>query len=615
MKRLFTALFAFVLLVLGTPALLATIMYDGSGDEHMPTHLYTEDADAQQMLMEELRDSFDELESGATEDMIFNLHEDIINVAIFNAIREENPDYMPTDDCVTPEECYVVAEQQEFEDFNIMLRVVGAWVKFEQDTFNLNVFLEVELEDGFTYKTIVSTEFKFTDVPGKYVLEFEELRIGNLPLPASALSGLLNAIETNAEDVDFDSLTSDVEVGEVDLAEFSYTIQKDEIVELIGEDQPSAENDLIKEVVSIIFEQELLTFEFVEEEFVVSGRLSKFKSEDVTDIPEYLYDLHEVDEVTGEVGEFDPTALDPETYLADLFTEYVFNNALIGDSGFNITEEVFNKLIYSQAEGFVESRTIEELDLGNGDVEEIEIGLKGIWFEITPDAIYANALIRVASVDSNLVIRADKVVSESSDTELVFEFTEITFGADELETVNEYLQIIDLEAFKQMFAELGDINIGEFDENGTLYISADRLSELMQDGSQEDTVNVTGISIIQGAIVLDIEPADPVLAQALEDFSAALQDVIESEQLLTDLEALLDTNTEGPEQDVFDAVSDLQETLANEETPSAEQVAELFDNLEELDSETQEEFLETISDLIDPSVLEQYEDLFEQTQE
>jgi hypothetical protein len=613
MKRLFTALFAFVLLVLGTPALVATLMYDGSGDVHMPTHLYTEDADAQQMLMEELRDSFDELESGVTEDMIFNLHEDIINVAIFNAIREENPEYMPTDDCSTPEQCYIVAEQQDFEDFNLMLRVVGAWVDFDQDIFNLNVFLEVELDDGFTYKTIVSTEFKFTDVPGKYVLEFEELRIGNLPLPASALSGLLNAIETNAEDVDFDALNDDIEFGELDLTEFSFTIQKSEIVEQIGEDQPSAENDLVKEVVSIIFEQELLTFEFIEEEFVVSGRLSKFQSEDVTDIPAYLYDLHAVDAQTGEVGAFDPNALGDD-FLEDLFTEYVFNFALAG-GGFEINEETFNKMLYNQAAGFEESRTIEELDLGDGNVEEIEIGLKGIWFEFTPEAIYANALIRVASVDSNLVITATKVESESDNTQLVFEFTEITFGADAGETNAEYLEIVDLEVFKQMFAELGDVEFGEFDENGTLTISAERLSALMQDGSQEDTVNVTGIAIVQDAIVLEIEPADAELAQVLEDFGNAIEAVVESEELLEDLENILDTTTEGPEQEVFEAVQDLQETLQDNEVPTTEQVTELFDNFEDLDQETQEEFLEAIGDLIDPDLLDDYEDLFENNQQ
>jgi hypothetical protein len=611
MRRLFTALFGFVLLVLGTPALIATIMYDGSGEDAMPVHLYTEDADAEIMLMEELKASFDDLESGVTEDMIFNLHEDIINVAIFQAIREQNPDYMPTDDCATPEACYIVAEQQTFEEYNLSLRVVGAWVDFAQDTFNLNVFLEVELEDGFTYKTVISTEFKFTDVPGKYVLEFEELRIGNLPVPASALSGLLSAIEQNAEDVDFDVLTEDVPVGEVDLVEFSYTIQKDEIVEQIGQDDPNPETDLIKEVLSIIFDQELLTFEFIDEEFVVAGRLSKFQNDGDLDIPEYLYDLHEVDPVTGEIGEYDPTAIDPENYLADLFTEFVFNYALVGD-GFVINEEVFNKLIYAGAEGFAEQRTTQEIDLGDGNVEVVELGLEGIWFEIESDAIYAHALMRAASVESQLVITATKVEEESSDLELVFEFTEITFGEDDGESANDYLEIVDMEVFQNMFAEIGDIEFGYFDEFGTLHISAERLSDLLGEGSQEDTVIVTGINIVQDALIIDIEPADPQLAQALEDFSAAINDVIESEQLITDLENLLDTTTEGPEQEVFEAVQDLQETLQNEEVPTAEQVTELFDNFEELDEETQAEFLETFEDLVDPSVLENFEDLFEQ---
>jgi len=613
MKRLFTALFALVLLVLGTPALIATIMYDGSGDEQMPVHLYTEDADAQQMLMEELRTSFDELEAGDTQDFIFNLHEDIINTAIFEAFREQNPEYMPTDDCSTPEQCYVEAVQQDFEDFNLKLRVVGAWVDFGEDTFDLNVFLEVELDDGFVYKTIVSTEFKFLDVAGnsgEYVLEFQQLKIGNLPLPASAISALLKAIESNSSEVNFDNVTQDMEFGEFDLTEFRFTITKDELAAKIAEGdnaEPDAQTDLIKEVVSIVLNK-IVVFEFKNQEFVATGELSKFKSEDVTDIPSYLYDLHEVDPITGEIGEFDVNALDPESYLKDLFTEYVFNYALIG-GGFEINEEVFNKLIYAGAGGFADQRTVQELDLGDGDIQLLEFGLQGMWFEITPDAISANALIKLDSVSSVLVIRADKVEAESSSTELVFEFTTIAFGEDLGENPNEYLDIVDIDAFKQLFAQIGDIEFGTFDENGTLRISAERLSMLMQDGSEEGTVNVTGISIIQDAIVLDIEPADPVLAQALNDFTAALKTVLGSEQLLVDLEVILDT--EGAEQDTLAAVQDLQETLANEETPTAEQVDAIFENFNDLDSETQEQFLTAIEDLIDPTVLGGYQDLYD----
>ena len=139
MKKLFTAIIVLVLFVLGTPALLMTIMYDGSGEDLMPIHLYTEDADFEAMLMEELTNSLDDLTNEVEEDFVFNLHEDIINTAIYEQIIQENPDYMPTDDCATPEACYIVYEQIPIEEFDIMLRVVGAWVDFNDDLFSMDI--------------------------------------------------------------------------------------------------------------------------------------------------------------------------------------------------------------------------------------------------------------------------------------------------------------------------------------------------------------------------------------------------------------------------------------------------------------------------------------------
>ena len=54
-----------------------------------------------------------------------------------------------------------------------------------------------------------------------------------------------------------------------------------------------------------------------------------------------------------------------------------------------------------------------------------------------------------------------------------------------------------------------------------------------------------------------------------------------------------------------------EETLANEETPTAEQVDAIFENFNDLDSETQEQFLTAIEDLIDPTVLGGYQDLYD----
>ncbi len=620
MRKLFMAVFIPVMFVLGTPALLVSIMYDGSGDVHMPTHLYTEDADAEQMIYAELSSAIADVEDNVTEDMVFELHQDIINTAIFQLFSGEdmNPDYMPTDDCVEDSCNFVFSEVLPIEGYDIGIRVVGAWVDFEDDRFIANLFLEVSLDDGFTYKTIIQTHFLFRDYPDRYELEFDKIQIGNLPIPKAFISSVMNTIDGQIDDFDLDEQGEEVAVGDLDLTNLSYTIMKDEILAQLaeGEDGTSAEDDtgnaLAQEVLSIIFDNELINFAFEEDQFVLTAGVSKFRN-DETDIPAYLYDLHFKTMVEGVevIGEFDPDSFDAESYLADKFTEYVFNSALVG-GGFEIYEKTFNKLIYFGAEGFSETRTTYEYENELGEIEVIDIGLKAIWFELAPDEIYVYALFRIAGIDSLLKIKAEEV--STSDLELVFEFTEITFGEDDGEVDGDYLSIIDLEVFNQMFLDLDSVEFGEFvEENDTvvLKITAEGLSGLMQDGSQEGTVNVTGISLIQDGIVLDIEPADAELAAALESFTEELNDVFQDPALLTGLADELDIDTPGPEQDVYNGVVDLQEALENEEDIDAEQVTELFDDFEQMDTEAQEAFLNTFNDLIDPTIYDEFQALYD----
>jgi len=619
MKKLFLAILIPILFVLGTPALLASIMYDGSGEDLMPIDLYNESADAEAMLYAELTNSLDDVANNVEENFIFNLHEDIINTAIFEAIRDENPDYMPTDDCATPEACYIVFEQIPVEEFDLMLRVVGAWVDFSDDLFSLNVYLEVELNDGFAYKTVITVEFKFLDNTDHYLLQFNRINVGNLPIPASMISSVLNAIENNVDEFDLAELTADLETGEADLSEFTYKLYKDEIIELIGDDcdpetdleceEPTTEDKMMKQVLSEVFEQRIVVFEFVGDEFVASAQLSLFVSEDVTDIPSYLYDLHEVDPITSEIGAYDPTVFDQENYLKDMFTEFAFNYALTG-SDFQLTEETVNKLIYSSQEGFADMHQVETLELPDGSTRDLELGVQGIWFEFTAEGLQAKALVQLDSISSVVIIKATKVEAMSSATELVFDFTEVTFGEDADETATDYVSITDLSIFKEMLAELGDVEFGVFDENGILTISADSLSSMMQEGSQDGTVIVTGITVVDGAIEIAIEAADADLQAALDGLTEELSNIIEDPQLITNLETVLDTTGGGAEQEVFEAVQELQEMLLNDEVPDQEQVEDLFDNFQEMDEETQNEFLETFADLIDPLVLQEYEGYF-----
>jgi len=628
MRKLFLAIFIPVLFILGTPALVATLMYDGTGETHMPTHLYVEGASAKDMLYEELTTSIDELESGVTEDMIFNLSQDIINTAIFEAIRDgQNPDYMPNDDCVEDSCNYIFAEPVAVEGFDISLRVVGVWVEFEKDKFILNVFLEVDINDGITYKTILETHFILQDEANEYVLKFDKIQIGKLPIPGSMISSIISTLDKQLDQIDFNDMSDDVPVGVLDVSKLSYTLPKDEILEQMATadgEAPDAMEQLAQEVLSIVFDNNLLNFELVDNEFVLTAGVSKFRNDAEQVIPNYLYDMHFQEEVDGviEYGEFDPDSFVPEDYLKDKFTEYIFNYALVGGD-FVITEQTFNKLIYYGAEGFEGTRnTYEYENLTTGELEVIDIGLKAIWFELAPGEIYINSLFKIAGIDSMLQIKAVDVSDPLDDTQLMFEFTEITFGKDELEVDGDYLSILYLEVFKQVFADLGDVEFGEFDENGTLIISVDRLAAVMNDGSSDDTsgtVSVDGILLVQDGIELIIT-VNEVYADLIEDFTTALNTIVSDPELIEDLEAILDDIPEGPVQEAFESViasvEDLQDILNDDYTGDSnagELVTEMFEGFEDLDPETQDEFMDTFEALmgdLDPDLFSDYEDLF-----
>jgi len=621
MKKLFLALFIPIAVVLGTPALVATLMYDGTGDEHLPVHLYNDDTeDALTMLYAELDASIIAAEDGQ-QDLVYNLNQDIINRAIYEAILESNPDYAPGDDCVTDEECYIAAESVEAEGYDFSFRIVGMWVSFydgdsvtDPGKFVLNVFLEISLNDGATYKTVVEAHFLFDDDTEYYYLEFDKVQIGRLPLPKSFFTSIIGVIESQAN-VNFEEQLGDIPIGEFNMSDLSYTIQKDEILtKMVNSEngEPEAGTLMAQGLLSIVFENQLVQFDLQDEELVLTVGVSKINSEDETDIPSYLYDLHDKELVGTEmvIGDYNPELFDPESYLQDLFTEFIFNSALVGtDAGFKIKEKTFNKLIYSGAEGFADTRQVVEIPVSDTETKEIEVGLKAIWFEFEEDQIYAKILFRIAGIDSLIIIRAEEV-STASD-ELQFEFVEITAGYDENEDPIDYIEILDLSSFKAAFSALGDVEFGEFNEDGDLIISAAKLSALLQDGSEEGAVIVTGISLEENAIVLNVEAGDSTLQSTLTAFQGALSDVVANPDLLNDLGGVLNTTDGGTEQAVYDSMVGLQTALTDPETPvDPQQVEDLFTNFEQLDPETQNEFLGTITDLIDPTLFSDFEGLF-----
>ena len=75
-----------------------------------------------------------------------------------------------------------------------MLRIVFAanWTNNSSTT---------TLDDGFTYKTIVSVHFILQDDTenASYYFEFDKVSVGNLPIPKSLITSILDAVGVDIE--------------------------------------------------------------------------------------------------------------------------------------------------------------------------------------------------------------------------------------------------------------------------------------------------------------------------------------------------------------------------------------------------------------------------------
>jgi len=607
MKKLLIFFIFFVVIIGGIPLALVGFMYDGSGAEDIPVDAYHVDIDAKRLFFEELDASIIDVEEGTTVDMEYNVTEDMINQFLFEKIRENpdlNPTYLPGEDC-DQESCSNILYGSLQEGSNLNLR--GVWVELSEDEFVINVYLEAPIA-SFSYKTTIRLFFSLKDLEDQYVLSFEKITLGNIPVPKTFLSTVMNLVSNNVSSFDVEDLNSQVSVGDLDIETFTYTLMKDEVIEeLVGDgESSSAGGTLAQEALSMVYDNKMLEFHVVNEEILITVGISKLESTEAEDIPMYLYDLHDQEIVEGQVvyGEFNPELFDPEQFLVNRFSEYVFTSAL-SNSGFMIYEETFNKLIYHAESGFSDTRMSYTYSTDTNVEKTVDLGLQALWFDISETDIVGKALFEIAGVDSMLELTAVQV-SESS-SELVFAFTMMTIGKDPGEVDGDYINIDDMTPFIDLFRSMDSIEFASFNQEGQMVISAEGLSSFLQQGAT-DAIEVTGIALINNAIELEV--SSPQYQALLDSFTDELYNVVSDPTLLDNIDAVLDDESSPEEQALLEQITQVQESLLNTGSVSSEEINEMFTMLDGLDSETQGEFIGVFESMIDPAVFNDYDSTF-----
>lgn len=596
-KKLFLLLFILILIVVLSPFALLASMYQGNTEASIPVETYIEGSTVESTIAPEIDLAIEGLNS-EDGDLVYRLRDETLNQLIFAAITEEgglNPNYNPSDDCEEDDCNFILVETIEInESSTITIRIKGVWVLFDENQLILNANGEVQYNDGFTYKSKLSLYFDIEDREDAYYFAFDKVTIGRLPLGARFFARVLDAAEqfTGETLTETDTLP----IGEIDLDNFSVTIPKQEIVDTVRNDEDMENSAVIAELLSIIFDNTLLSFAFEENEFNFTLKSSLFLNDPETAVPSNIQAIYDSEE---------PFNL--ENYLTTRLEEFVLSQALINDGIFRINENIFNTLIASNVN--LEDFTFEQsYENPEGVTETVSGGIKGIWIDIESESIFLYILIQFEDVKSLVTLELGKIESEDAFT-LVYEVVEFSVGKDASETSEDYLSITEFDVFIEAIKDNLENDFLSINASNQFVVGGPSLETMLNDLLLESGISLNDIDVVNNAIALNLE-LDESLQSIFDDVSSAINTVLENETIITSVEEALAESDSEEAAEVVEAVTNIQNKLENQETITEEDVSTLIDEFTDLTPEEQQNVLNAIQEDIDPELLAEFEALF-----
>lgn len=596
-KKLFLLLFILILIVVLSPFALLASMYQGNTEASIPVETYIEGSTVESTIAPEIDLAIEGLNS-EDGNLVYRLRDETLNQLIFAAITEEgglNPNYNPSEDCEEEDCNFIIVETIEInESSTITIRIKGVWVLFDENQLILNANGEVQYNDGFTYKSKLSLYFDIEDREDAYYFAFDKVTIGRLPLGARFFARVLDAAEqfTGETLTETDTLP----IGEIDLDNFSVTIPKQEIVDSVRNDSEMENSEVVAELLSIIFDNTLLSFAFEENEFNFTLKSSLFLNDPETAVPSNIQAIYDSEE---------PFNL--ENYLTTRLEEFVLSQALINDGIFRINEDIFNTLIASNVN--LEDFTFEQsYENPEGVTETVSGGIKGIWIDIESESIFLYILIQFEDVKSLVTLELGKIESEDAFT-LVYEVVEFSVGKDASETSEDYLSITEFDVFIEAIKDNLENDFLSVNTSNQFVVGGPSLETMLNDLLLESGISLNDIDVVNNAIALTLE-LDESLQSIFDDVSSAINTVLENETIITSVEEALAESDSEEAAEVVEAVTNIQNKLENQETITEEDVSTLIDEFTDLTPEEQQNVLNAIQEDIDPEILAEFEALF-----
>lgn len=451
--------------------------------------------------------------------------------------------------------------------------------------------LDVHLTASVPFlKTSLNIGFNFEKENGTYVFMIDNLALGKL----NVMSGLGKKIaQPLLSGIGFseESINQFFEKQNLPLVfsmdDYSIRFEKealgDVIMKFVNEEN-KPESKLFREMIAILSssENDLLDLGF-------------FDLEDESHFG-FKIDLNEL-KTTPEQAELlaakrsqAAKGFDADSFVTNKTQTFLIGSlASAGSEKITFTNQDFNRIIYSQTNGYSEFK----FSMLPG--EEPNFRMTGVFVEFSQDAVDFQFVVEINGVEV-LIIVSGAVENNEGESELTISLDEeMSIGGINAES----------EFLLELLSSLNIAAIGYDSESGEFKINVETFKELMGVGGPETPLEIEKIKAASGGIEVYVQYTDPELASQI---SQARKDV--EELLKTDFvdESQFDTSdSEQAElvQELLDSLNEISETLND---PEAELDSETTDNLiaivNGLSDENQQILLDQISENANSSDLE-----------
>lgn len=597
MKKLFGFLFLILFLVLLSPVILLGLMYQGDIDSPLPLASYQRDVSPTQMISQQLDQAFSQLES-PNQDLGFTLSEEMLNTLIYAVLTQEeglNSQYQPGSDCETDACQYLITEN--LTD-NLTSRLKGLWVELDDDTISIFASAAVTWQDNFSYQTILSLVFNITDEEDAYQLAVDRVRLGRLPVTSRFLSRILGWVE-NLSGQPVIEAEGDLPIGSLDLDTFSITLPKSEIISTIEDDESLENGDLLAALLEIFFENQLLTFQLTNQGLNFSVRTSLLLSDEATVMPPRIEDLYQTQ-----------VDLDLEDYLKGRFEEYLLTQALLGDTTFRLSQRAFNTIIaagLSGEEGLPDFSW--EYENSEGIEDQIPFRMNGAWVTLREADFVIHALFDMASYPSLIEFTLAAIPSDDPFI-LLYEMRSLTMGRSPSNPNQPFLLVDDFEALIPLIRDWVETDFIRFNERHQLEVGGQNLEGYLNQFLEESGITISELSVMDGALILELG-LDPELETIFSNYAGAINDVLTNQDFLDALNTSLDPANNKEAEDVINQINNITQKLNDNQPLSEDDVNALTDEFDDLTTEEQTAFFNAMQTFIDPQLVEEFEEAFQ----